>query len=159
MCIRDRNNGADGLVAARHLLEQGVPVQIALVGDTSKCSDLFAVQLKRSEAMGCIIDMFDDFNDWSNVAIVVEGIMGTGLAGRLRDTTIDILHVIDTMRSQYNFDLWAIDVPAGVDATSGQISEGTLSYDYTVTFGAIKQGLLLYPGKAIGCLLYTSRCV
>ena len=144
------NNGADGLVAARHLLEQGVPVQIALVGDTSKCSDLFAVQLKRCEAMGCIIDMFDDFNDWSNVAIVVEGIMGTGLAGRLRDTTIDILHVIDTMRSQYNFDLWAIDVPAGGDATSGQISEGTLSYDYTVTFGAIKQGLLLYPGKAIG---------
>lgn len=144
------NNGADGLVAARHLLEQGVPVQIALVGDTSKCSDLFAVQLKRCEAMGCIIDMFDDFNDWSNVAIVVEGIMGTGLAGRLRDTTIDILHVIDTMRSQYNFDLWAIDVPAGVDATAGQISEGTLSYDYTVTFGAIKQGLLLYPGKAIG---------
>lgn len=144
------NNGADGLVAARHLLEQGVPVQIALVGDTSKCSDLFAVQLKRCEAIGCIIDMFDDFNDWSNVAIVVEGIMGTGLAGRLRDTTIDILHVIDTMRSQYNFDLWAIDVPAGVDVTSGQISEGTLSYDYTVTFGAIKQGLLLYPGKAIG---------
>ena len=144
------NNGADGLVAARHLLEQGVPVQIVLVGDTSKCSDLFAVQLKRCEAMGCIIDMFDDFNDWSNVAIAVEGIMGTGLAGRLRDTTIDILHVIDTMRSQYNFDLWAIDVPAGVDATSGQISEGTLSYDYTVTFGAIKQGLLLYPGKAIG---------
>ena len=144
------NNGADGLVAARHLLEQGVPVQITLVGDTSKCSDLFAVQLKRCEAMGCIIDMFDDFNDWSNVAIVVEGILGTGLAGRLRDMTIDILHVIDTMRSQYNFDLWAIDVPAGVDATSGQISEGTLSYDYTVTFGAIKQGLLLYPGKAIG---------
>ena len=144
------NNGADGLVAARHLMEQGVPVQIVLVGDTSKRSDLFALQLERCEAMGCIIDMYDEFNDWSNVAIAVEGIMGTGLAGRLRDTTIDILHVIDTMRSQYNFDLWAIDVPAGVDATSGQISEGTLSYDYTVTFGAIKQGLLLYPGKAIG---------
>ena len=144
------NNGADGLVAARHLLEQGVPVQIVLVGNTSKCSDLFAVQLERCEAMGCIIDTYDEFNDWSNVAIAVEGIMGTGLTGRLRDLTIDVLHDIDTMRSQYNFDLWAIDVPAGVDATSGQISEGTLSYDYTVTFGAIKQGLLLYPGKAIG---------
>lgn len=144
------NNGADGLVAARHLLEQGVPVQIVLVGDTSKCSDLFAVQLKRCEAMGCIIDMYDEFNDWSNVAIAVEGIMGTGLTGRLRDLTIDVLHDIDTMRSQYNFDLWAIDVPAGLDASSGQISEGTLTYDYTVTFGAIKQGLLLYPGKAIG---------
>ena len=144
------NNGADGLVAARHLLEQGVPIQIVLVGDTSKCSDLFAVQLERCEAMGCIIDMYDEFNDWSNVAIAVEGIMGTGLTGRLRDLTIDVLHDIDTMRSQYNFDLWAIDVPAGLDASSGQISEGTLTYDYTVTFGAIKQGLLLYPGKAIG---------
>ena len=144
------NNGADGLVAARHLLEQGVPVQIVLVGDTSKCSDLFAVQLERCEAMGCIIDMYDEFNDWSNVAIAVEGIMGTGLTGRLRDLTIDVLHDIDTMRSQYNFDLWAIDVPAGLDASSGQISEGTLTYDYTVTFGAIKQGLLLYPGKVIG---------
>lgn len=144
------NNGADGLVAARHLLEQGVPVQIALVGDTSKCSDLFAMQLERCEAMGCIIDTFDEFNDWSNVAIAVEGIMGTGLTGRLRDLTIDVLHDIDTMRSQYNFDLWAIDVPAGLDASSGQISDGTLTYDYTVTFGAIKQGLLLYPGKAIG---------
>ena len=144
------NNGADGLVAARHLLEQGVSVQIALVGDTSKCSNLFRVQLERCESMGCIINMYDEFNDWSNVSVVVEGIMGTGLTGRLRDTTIDILHDIDTMRSQYNFDLWAIDVPAGLDASSGQISEGTLAYDYTVTFGAIKQGLLLYPGKAIG---------
>ena len=144
------NNGADGLVAARHLLEQGVPVQIALVGDTSKCSDLFALQLERCEAMGCIIDMYDEFNDWSNVAIAVEGIMGTGLTGKLRELTVDVLHDIDTMRSQYNFDLWAIDVPAGLDATTGQVAEGTLVYDYTVTFGAIKQGLLLYPGKAIG---------
>ena len=144
------NNGADGLVAARHLMEQGVPAQIVLVGDTSKCSDLFALQLERCEAMGCIIDMYDEFNDWSNVAIAVEGIMGTGLTGKLRDLTVDVLHDIDTMRSQYNFDLWAIDVPAGLDATTGHVAEGTLTYDYTVTFGAIKQGLLLYPGKAIG---------
>ena len=130
------NNGADGLVAARHLMEQGVPAQIVLVGDIKKCSDLFALQIERCKAMGCSIDMYDEFNDWSNVAIAVEGIMGTGFTGRLREVTIDILNDIDTMRSQYNFDLWAIDVPAGLD--------------YTVTFGAIKQGLLLYPGKAVG---------
>lgn len=144
------NNGADGLVAARHLMEQGVPAQIVLVGDISKCSDLFALQIERCKAMGCSINMYDEFNDWSNVAIAVEGIMGTGFTGRLREVTIDILNDIDTMRSQYNFDLWAIDVPAGLDATTGQVAEGTLTYDYTVTFGAIKQGLLLYPGKAIG---------
>ncbi|MFR6483045.1 MAG: hypothetical protein ACLUPK_08345 [Veillonella sp.] len=68
-----------------------------------------AVQIERCKAMGCSIDMYDDFNDWSNVAIAVEGIMGTGFTGRLREVTIDILNDIDTMRSQYNFDLWAID--------------------------------------------------
>ena len=47
--------------------------------------------------MGCIIDMFDDFNDWSNVAIVVEGIMGTGLAGRLSRYDNRYIAVIDTM--------------------------------------------------------------
>ena len=144
------NNGADGLVAARHFMEQGVPAQIVLVGDINKYSDLFAVQIERCKAMGCSIDMYDEFNDWSNVAIAVEGIMGTGFTGRLREVTIDILNDIDTMRSQYNFDLWAIDVPAGLDATTGHVAEGTLTYDYTVTFGAIKQGLLLYPGKAVG---------
>ena len=51
------NNGADGLVAARHLMEQGVPAQIVLVGDINKCSDLFAVQIERCKAMGCSIDM------------------------------------------------------------------------------------------------------
>ena len=43
-----------------------------------------------------IIDMYDEFNDWSNVAVAVEGIMGTGLTGKLRDLTVDVLHDIDT---------------------------------------------------------------
>lgn len=143
------NNGADGLVAARHLAEQGVSTHILIVGDITKCSQLFNTQMQRCKAVGCSISGYEEFNDWSTVTVVVEGILGTGLTGGLRDEIIDVLHDIDTMRTQYNFDMWAIDVPAGVDATTGQISNGVISYDYTVTFGAIKQGLLLYPGKSI----------
>ena len=39
------NNGADGLVAARHLMEQRIPVTIALVGNVSHGSELFNKQL------------------------------------------------------------------------------------------------------------------
>ncbi len=99
------NNGADGLVAARHLIEQRIPVTIALVGNVSQ--------------------------------------------GELRESVISVLHDIDVERNQYGFSLWAIDVPAGVDATTGQASDYTLSYDTTVTFGSIKEGLLLYPGKSL----------
>lgn len=43
------NNGADGLVAARHFMEQGVPVQIVLVGNTNKCSDLLQCKLSAAK--------------------------------------------------------------------------------------------------------------
>ncbi|WP_282004118.1 NAD(P)H-hydrate dehydratase [Veillonella denticariosi] len=144
------NNGADGLVAARHLMEQGVPVRVVLCGNPDKGSTLFQSQLKRCKTIGCSVEAYDDFNDWSQAVVVVEGLVGTGLEGALRSSTIEILHDIDIMRTQYGFAVWAIDVPAGLDATTGQISEGTLACDYTVTFGAMKQGLLLYPGKNVG---------
>ena len=143
------NNGADGLVAARHLIEQRIPVTIALVGNVSHGSELFNKQLTMVRAMGIDIVSFESFSDWSRVHVVVEGLMGTGFQGELRESVISVLHDIDVERNQYGFSLWAIDVPAGVDATTGQASDYTLSYDATVTFGSIKEGLLLYPGKSL----------
>ena len=143
------NNGADGLVAARHLMEQGIPVSIALVGDESHGSELFNKQLTMVQAMQIDIVPFESFNDWSRVHVVVEGLMGTGFQGELREPVISVLHDIDVERNQHGFSLWAIDVPAGVDATTGQASDYTLFYDTTVTFGSIKEGLLLYPGKSL----------
>ena len=143
------NNGADGLVAARHLMEQRIPVTIALVGNVSHGSELFNKQLTMVRAMGIDIVSFESFSDWSRVHVVVEGLMGTGFQGELRESITSVLHDIDVERNQYGFSLWAIDVPAGVDATTGQASDYTLSYDTTVTFGSIKEGLLLYPGKSL----------
>ena len=123
------NNGADGLVAARHLIEQRILVTIALVGNVSHGSELFNKQLTMVRAMGIDIVPFESFSDWSRVHVVVEGLMGTGFQGELRESVISVLHDIDVERNQYGFSLWAIDVPAGVDATTGQASDYTLSYD------------------------------
>ena len=120
------NNGADGLVAARHLIEQRIPVTIALVGNVSHGSELFNKQLTMVRAMGIDIVSFESFSDWSRVHVVVEGLMGTGFQGELRESIISVLHDIDVERNQYGFSLWA-----------------------TVTFGSIKEGLLLYPGKSL----------
>lgn len=143
------NNGADGLVAARHLMEQGIPITIALVGNVSHGSELFTKQLTMVRALGIDIVPFESFSDWSRVHVVVEGLMGTGFQGELRESVISVLHDIDVERNQYGFSLWAIDVPAGVDATTGEASDYVLSYDTTVTFGSVKEGLLLYPGKSL----------
>lgn len=141
------NNGADGLVAARHLLEQDVSIFVTVVGNPTKGSPLFQKQMSILESLDCEIIDFNEFNDWSQVSVVVEGLMGTGFVGAMKPHTGDILHRIDVERTQYGFPLWAIDVPAGLDATTGQISEFTIPYDCTITFGSIKEGLLLYPGK------------
>lgn len=141
------NNGADGLVAARHLQEQGLPVKIIIVGDEKCGSVLFQQQLAIIKALHIDIENIDSFSDWSQVAVLVEALVGTGFIGTMRDELGHILHIIDVERTQYDFSIWAIDIPAGTNATTGQISEYTLNCDVTVTFGAIKTGLLLYPGK------------
>ncbi|WP_251422930.1 NAD(P)H-hydrate dehydratase [Veillonella agrestimuris] len=141
------NNGADGLVAARHLKEQGIPVKILIVGHEINGTPLFREQLDIIKALGIDTESLDSFFDWSQVAVLVEALVGTGFVGTMRKELGLILHKIDIERTQYGFPLWAIDVPAGTDATNGYISDYTLSYDGTVTFGAIKTGLLLYPGK------------
>ena len=89
------NNGADGLVAARHLMEQRIPVTIALVGNVSHGSELFNKQLTMVRAMGIDIVSFESFSDWSRVHVVVEGLMGTGFQGELREFITSVLHDID----------------------------------------------------------------
>ena len=97
------NNGADGLVAARHLMEQRIPVTIALVGNVSHGSELFNKQLTMVRAMGFDIVSFESFSDWSRVHVVVEGLMGTGFQGELRESITSVLHDIDVERNQYGF--------------------------------------------------------
>jgi hydroxyethylthiazole kinase-like uncharacterized protein yjeF len=71
--------------------------------------------------------------------VVLDGLVGIGGHGPLRPAAAELV-------SQVAGGLVvAVDVPSGVDADTGAVSEGAVRADLTVTFGALKQGLLLAP--------------
>lgn len=142
------NNGADGLVAARHLQERGFRSLIYIQGDLDKASFLFVQQFEIIKAMGIeIITSFEDIS-WHTISLIVEGLMGTGFKGEMRPSMQKLLAALQTIRQEKDVvPLWAIDIPAGIEANTGKVAHGTLSYDRVITFGASKVGMHLYPGK------------
>lgn len=142
------NNGADGLVAARHLLERGIAPLIYVHGPIERASDLFAKQWQIVESLGIPVVPSLDGLDWTQISHVVEGLIGTGLKGDLRDDMREVLYTMNAFARAHACALWAIDLPAGLDATSGQVDEATPVYTGTITFGAYKLGQWLYPGRS-----------
>jgi hydroxyethylthiazole kinase-like uncharacterized protein yjeF len=74
--------------------------------------------------------------------IVVDGILGIGGSGGLRDGAAEVASRV----ARAGAIVVAVDVPSGVDADTGATSGSAVSADVTVTFGALKPGLLVAPG-------------
>lgn len=149
------NNGADGLVAARHLAEKGVPARLHIVGDLAKGTELFNLQLNALKAMDIPFTTTENvFSDeytslLLGTTIVVDALVGTGLKGELRSPVSEILEAVATYRKAYPATkVVAVDNPSGVNGDTGATATATLQADVTVTFGAPKQGFYVYPAKS-----------
>lgn len=162
------NNGADGLVAMRHLLERGIEVETLVIGTPAKRAPLFIEQERRLEALGIFLrylqeeesieelSLFEeDMSMWekihacvdvkrlfSEADIVVDAVMGTGFYGTLPEEVVQV--VSSPLRKETL--VLAVDIPSGMDADTGRVSEGALRADITITFGGAKVGMVLYPG-------------
>lgn len=141
------NNGADGLVAARHLMELEIPVCIYLFCESQKGSQLFKEQLHMVKQLGIAIYTSLDDIPWHTIGAVVEGLIGTGMKGELRFQMKEVVEIVQSQCELYSISKWSIDIPAGVNANTGEVSHSSFKADYTITFGATKQGVCLYPGK------------
>lgn len=133
------DNGGDALFAAAALAARGCGVDAILVCERAHEAGLAAFRraggaVHRSDAIPAgIIDRADLF---------VDGIIGIGGSGGLRPEAAalaKLVHVSGVL-------VVAVDVPSGVDADSGAVTGAAISADVTVTFGAVKPGLVLAPG-------------
>ena len=91
--------------------------------------------------------------DWSRFDYVVDGMFGIGLnrevVGVLRDT-IASLNEFTTQAKLLGRErpkVFAVDIPSGIDAKTGEICGDAVRADVTVTFSGAKIGQLLYPGR------------
>jgi len=133
------NNGGDGLVMARHLAGYGAKVTVMLLGSPEKIKTEESTWnwsiLKKMPSVKLMHgDSFDfDFKP----DVIVDGILGTGITGEIREPYASAINFINESGC-YKF---AIDVPSGLDPQTGETANICVKSDMTVTFHKMKQGI------------------
>jgi hydroxyethylthiazole kinase-like uncharacterized protein yjeF len=130
------NNGGDALVAGASLARRGARVEALTLADRVHQPGLDALLRAGGRRVGSL-----DHVDLDGPDLVVDGILGIGGRGGLRDAAADAVR-----RLPDTAPVVAVDVPSGVDASTGEVGGPAVTADVTVTFGALKTGLLVDPG-------------
>lgn len=145
------NNGGDGLGAARWLQSYGVSVRAFVVGAAlDAVQGDAAVELAMFTKAGGRVEALSTEDDWvlaelaaSKADVLVDALLGTGFHGELEG---DVLRACELLNKSEKYIL-AVDIPTGVNADNGAVSEHAVRADHTVTMALVKTGLLLYPGR------------
>ena len=137
------NNGGDGLVCANLLLGNSLNVRIIPAMGKPK-SELTKAAMSKLDKNAQIISASDYYAQTSWADIVVDAVFGTGFHGELPDRIKALFKTV----SESSAVKIACDLPSGINAKNGLVSEGTLKCDTTVCFHSLKLGLLLSPAKA-----------
>lgn len=145
------NNGGDGACTARLLIQRGYRVNICVLGDYTKCSDLLLRQLRILEKYKVLTDTFSNIVDNKNVIgwdIIVDAMFGIGLSRPVSGDYSEAVSFINQQKKVRKDDLLvvSVDMPSGVNADNGQICQAAVKADITVTFNQVKIGQLMYPG-------------
>lgn len=149
------NNGADGLALARNLLARYKDVEIFIVGDVEKASPEFKLNLESCEML-CeeiyYVESIEDLENMekrlSNVNLIVDAIFGTGLN---RPVTGIYATVISILNNVMKYKI-SIDIPSGLDASTGQDLGEVVDADLIVTMQLMKTGIYERPA-------YKNKCV
>ena len=110
-------NGGDGRVVARHLEQAGKDVRV--------------VDAKAGET------------ELGEPQVIVDALFGTGFSGEPRAEASALIERINGTGAR----VLAIDLPSGVDASTGEIRGAAIRADETVTFHGRKVGLIVAPGR------------
>ncbi|UVI27578.1 NAD(P)H-hydrate dehydratase [Paenibacillus spongiae] len=137
------NNGADGLVAARHLRDAGLIVTVIYADDPELLTKEAALQRDIVMRIGIPYIRYDrNPIDWGNVDGIIDALLGTGSKGAPRDVYGELI----MQANESGKPIVAIDIPSGLDADTGEAGDPCIRAQRTVALGFKKCGLLQYPG-------------
>lgn len=151
------NNGGDAFVAARRLGESGFRTVVVLVSGNPRpgtpdaganwrrlndCQNVERMHAATPHDVDVLL------NGLERAALVIDGLLGTGVSGPLRDPIGEAVELCLRAR-QLGVPVLAIDTPTALDLTSGAPSEPNVRADLTVTFHRPKHGLLTRTGRLL----------
>lgn len=132
------NNGGDGLVAARHLATWGCSVSVALLTPRDQLEGLLKTHAAAAEANGVALHGAGDVDAVvAGAALLLDGILGTGLRSAPREPAATAIRAVNAAQRL----VLAIDIPSGMDASSGEVFEPCIRAAATIALAAMKAGL------------------
>jgi ADP-dependent NAD(P)H-hydrate dehydratase / NAD(P)H-hydrate epimerase len=134
------NNGGDGLVACRHLLEAGADVRVWMALGAPKPAAA-AAAWARLEAFGGVATV-DQPQGGDTVRVIVDCLFGIGLKRPVEGVLADAIRAANTSA----WPVVACDIPSGLDCDTGRPHGAVLHASRTTTFGALKPGLFFNEG-------------
>ncbi len=139
------NNGGDGWVAARVLHAEGRNVRVFSLADPGTLDGPAHAAAAEAVAAGVVWHVPPappTADELAPAAIVIDALLGIGGAGPLREPLPDWIDAA----AESGCLIVSADIPSGVDTDTGQIQGTAIPADVTVTFSALKRGLVTYPG-------------
>jgi len=146
------NNGGDGHVIARKLANRGVDCEVLLLADRDRVRGDARTNLDLLEHYGVpVLSVLDDEDveaadeHLQRAGVVVDALFGTGLE---RDLGGRFARMVEQI-NRCGHAVMAVDIPSGIDATTGRVLGTAVAADLSVTFCRPKRGHYLHPGAEL----------
>ncbi|WP_412067151.1 NAD(P)H-hydrate dehydratase [Rubrivirga sp. IMCC43871] len=152
------NNGGDGLVVARVLAERGATVRALILpgdGTPDRAANLAVLDRLAEDSDRIEVVRYDTIGQASNAPadLVIDTLLGIGASGPLREPAASLCAWAGRQPSP----VVALDLPSGLDATTGRAASGTPTAALTVPFGAVKAGLRIGDGPRLAGEVVTAE--
>ena len=149
------NNGGDGFVVARHLAAFNVKSTIILVGSPSR------IRTNASKLNWKIITNHINYliktivvqdstqiqdikllnKKEGNLRLIVDGLLGTGIRGQIREPVATAIEFINEIKKRDNIKIVSIDLPSGMNPNTGEVFDKAVKADLVIALHRIKKGL------------------
>ncbi len=143
------NNGGDGFVIARYLVNRGISVKLYLLADPKvlrgEAETNYQIFLRMKGAVVSVPSLIEYQKikrELEKVDFIIDGIFGTGLDAEVRGYYREVIEHLNRIQKPKV----AIDIPSGLDANTGKPLGTAIRATLTLTFGLPKIGLLIPPG-------------
>ncbi|MCP5534630.1 MAG: NAD(P)H-hydrate dehydratase [Akkermansiaceae bacterium] len=142
-CIGSGNNGGDALVALRYLAEAGWKIGIRCLHAPTELGVL--PRKKWRQLPDCPVNSLLPDTGTGGALVLLDGLLGIGAKGPLRPPLAELAAWMNRTRESHHAQTIAMDIPSGLNGDTGEVTDGAVIADLTLTIGVPKAGLFFTP--------------